>query len=148
MDVINRPEIFGNQLILNDDDEPIGIEDKLLISATDLWISDAVELVRKFGGHVHPAHIDRESNGIVSILGDIPSEYRFQNFEFREKGNISEYVGRFSVVTEYNSLVCSDAHHLWDISEAENCIVIDDEPYSSSLVRQKFFEYLEGVQKI
>lgn len=148
MDVINRPEIFGNQLILNDDDEPIGIEDKLLISATDLWISDAVELVREFGGHVHPAHIDRESNGIVSILGDIPSEYRFQNFEFREKGNISEYVGRFSVVTEYNSLVCSDAHHLWDISEAENCIVIDDEPYSSSLVRQKFFEYLEGVQKI
>ena len=145
MDIKNRPEIFGDQLILNGDDELIDIEDKLLIYATDLWICDAVDLVRKFGGHVHPAHIDRESNGIVSILGDIPSEYGFGIFEFREGENIIPYGDRFSFVSKDNALVCSDAHHLWDISEAEHFIEIDDEPYSSSLVRQRFFEYLNGI---
>ena len=144
MDIQNRPEIFGEQIVMNGDDEIIDTEDILLISATDLWIGDAIELVKSCGGHVHPAHIDRESNGIVSILGDIPSEYGFKNFEFRERENIFSYSGRFPCVSSENSLVCSDAHHLWDISEAENCIEIDDEPYSSSLVRQRFFEYLEG----
>lgn len=146
MNVKNRPEIFGEQLIMNGNDEIIATEETLLISATDLWIGDAVELVRSYGGHVHPAHIDRESNGIVSILGDIPTEYGFNRFEFRDKDNIIPYGDRFPFVSEKNSLVCSDAHSLWDISEAENFIEIDDEPYSSSLVRQRFFEYLEGAE--
>lgn len=146
MDIKNRPEIFGEQLILNGDDEVIATEECLLISATDLGIGEAVDLVRAYGGHVHPAHIDRESNGIVSILGNIPSEYGFEIFEFREKENIAPYGEKFSAVLKPNSLICSDAHRLWDISEAENFIEISDEPYSSSLVRQRFFEYLEGVK--
>ena len=60
MPIANRPEIFGNQLILDGEDEQIGVEEKLLISATDLWIDDAIDLARSFGAHVHPAHVDRE----------------------------------------------------------------------------------------
>ena len=146
MDIKNRPEIFGNQLILDGDDEPVGNEDKLLISATDLWIGDAVELVRKFGGHVRPAHIDRESNGIVAILGDIPKEYRFNCFEFKSADNIAQYKERFSFISEEKILVCSDAHHLWDINEAEHSLTLDDEPYSSSLVRERLFEYLNNLE--
>jgi len=141
----NRPDIFGNQLILDGDDEKIGEEKRLLISATDLWLSDALELVRRHNGYVHPAHINRESNGIVAILGDIPEEYGFRCYEFNGKDDVPEYKDRFRFISDEKILICSDAHHLWDINEAENCLLIDDEPYSSSLVRRRFFEHLEQM---
>lgn len=144
MPIKNRPEIFGDQIILDSEDEPVATVDTLLISATDLPIEDAVKLARSFGAHVHPAHIDRESNGIVAILGDIPSEYGFSIFELRERENAQKLCSTVEELNEKNILVCSDAHHLWDISEAENSLMIDDEPYSSALVRKRLFEMLES----
>ncbi|MBE6593649.1 MAG: PHP domain-containing protein [Ruminococcaceae bacterium] len=143
MPIKNRPEIFGEQLILDGEDEQIGEFDTLLISATDLPIDEAIELARSYGAHVHPAHIDRESNGIVAILGDIPSEYGFSTFELRERGNAEKLSETVEELGQKNVLVCSDAHHLWDISEAENSLMIDDEPYSSALVRKKVLAMLE-----
>ena len=148
MPIKNRPEIFGDQLILDGEDEQIGIEETLLISATDLSIDEAVELARSFGAHVHPAHIDRQSNGIIAILGDIPTEYGFRTFELRERENIKELSLTVEELSEDSALICSDAHHLWDISEAENFVMIDDEPYSSALVRKKLFERLERADMV
>ena len=140
----NRPEIFGDQLILNGEDEPIGEVERLLISPTDLPIDEAVRFARSYSAHVHPAHIDRESNGILAVLGDIPSEYEFKIFELRERANSKRISDTVEELDENNILVCSDAHQLWDISEAENSFFIDDEPYSSSLVRKRIFEMLES----
>jgi DNA polymerase III alpha subunit len=148
MPISNRPEIFGNQLVLDKEDEIIGEEDKLLISATDLPIEDAIALARAFGAHVHPAHIDRESNGIVAILGDVPADYEFSIFEMREKKNSQRLSAVVEELSDDNILICSDAHHLWDISEAENSVLIDDEPYSSALVRRKLFEWLDRADRI
>ena len=106
-------------------------------------IADAIALARDFGAHVHPAHIDRESNGIVAILGDVPPEYEFETFELRERASLERLAPIVEELNENNLLVCSDAHHLWDVSEAENSLDIDDEPYSSSLVRHRLFEMLE-----
>lgn len=138
----NRADIFGNQLILDGEDCEIGTVENLLISATDLWVQEALDLARSFGAHVHPAHIDRESNGMVAILGDIPKEYGFECFEFKEQKAIGEYRQRFSEIGEDSVLVCSDAHRLWELNEAEHFLMLEDEPYSSSLVRKKLFEYL------
>ena len=145
MQIPNRPEIFGNQWILDGEDEPIGVEEILLISATDLPIDAAVDLARAYGAHVHPAHIDRESNGIVAILGDIPEEYGFSAFELKEAEKLEETMARFSQVRKNAVLVSSDAHRLWEINEAEHSILLEDEPYSSSFVRQRFFEYLNDL---
>lgn len=144
----NRADIFGNQIIMDGLDNEIGSEGKLLISATDLWIQDALDLARRFGAHVHPAHIDRESNGIVSILGDIPLEYGFGCFEFHDKASIASYRHCFSTIGEDSVLVCSDAHQLWNMNEAEHQILLNDEPYSSSLVRKRLFEHLRRFETL
>ncbi len=144
MPVENSPEIFGNQILTDSDDEPVGTENLLLISATDLWMSDAVKLAGKYGAHVHPAHIDRESNGIISVLGDFSADYGFGFAEFRDSGNIEKYRDKYKNLSGIRTLVCSDAHRLWDISEAENSFELDDEPYSSALVRKRLFEMLDG----
>ena len=144
MNIENRPEIFGNQLILDGDDNIVCTESKLLISATDLWMGDAVELAKKYGAHVHPAHVDREANGIISVLGDIPSDYGFDCLEFNELSSVEEIKRKYPVAKDALHVVSSDAHYLWNINEADNFIELDDEPYSSALVRKRLFEYLNG----
>lgn len=144
----NRQEIFGRQLILDGEDEVVGEEELLLISATDLPIKVALELARRFGAYVYPAHIDRQSNGILSILGDIPDEYGFNVFELRDKESIDKLSPTVKRLNKDTTFVCSDAHQLWNINEAENYILIDDEPYSSELVRKKFFERLEKADLV
>ena len=141
-DIKNRADIFGNQLILDGDDEQIGTEEKLLITATDLWAADAIALARSFGAHVRPAHIDRTSNGIISILGDVPTEYGFNFVEFNDKENIGSIFRDYTSLEGCSTVVSSDAHHLWDINEAEHYFEIDDEPYSSAEVRRRFFDIL------
>lgn len=138
----NRPDIFGNQLILDGNDEIVREEKRLLISATDLLIEDAVALARKFGAHVHPAHIDRESNGILATLGDIPEEYGFHWCELNDADNFELCRKSVSSLSRDSVLVCSDAHHLWDINEADHSILLEDEPYSSRLIRQRLFQAL------
>ena len=145
MPIKNRPEIFGNQFIMNGSDEITGSEEKLLISSTDLPVEEAIKLARECGAHVHPAHIDRESNGMIAILGDIPKEYDFDYVELNDSNNLTDISNRFSSINKNKVLVCSDAHHLWAISEAENSIDIDDEPYSSALVRKNLFNILNSI---
>ena len=140
----NKPMIFGDQLILDGEDEQVGTEELLLISATDLWMADAIKLAKSYGAHVHPAHVDRESNGIISVLGDIPEEYGFGCVEYNGTDRIDDIKSNHSVASKAKHIVSSDSHHLWDINEADNFIELDDEPYSSALVRKRLFEYLGG----
>lgn len=139
--VKNRPDIFGNQWVVDSDDNLLETEETLLINATDLDVASALELVHRFGGAVYPAHIDRPSNGMVAILGTVPAEYGFTSVEF------NDYEQREEILAEHglencNTLCSSDAHNLGRINEAEHFIDLEDEPYSSALVRQRLIEFL------
>ncbi len=136
MPIKNRPDIFGNQLMMDENDEVIGREEILLISATDLDIGSAVKLVEKMGGVCYPAHIDRPSNGIITTLGDLPADYGFSCVEFNDPQNEASYREKYAATKGTVSVFSSDAHHLWDINEQGNFLMIEDEPYSSALVRE------------
>ena len=144
MPVKNRPDIFGNQLILNGDDEQIGTEEMLLISATDLYMSDALGLARRYGAHVRPAHIDRESNGMIAVLGDVPLEYGFNYVEFNDSANVDTLRLGYPSLDGTGTLVCSDAHHLWDINEAEHFLCLDAPCEDEDCVRKMTFGLLLG----
>ena len=139
----NKVEIFGDQLILDENDEIIGNDDYLLIPATDLSIEDAAAMARSYGAVVFPAHIDRQENGIIEVLGAIPEEPGFTCVEFYDKSKREEYIKKYSL-ENMGVLTDSDAHYLWKINEAENFIMIDDEPYSSDLVRRRLIEKIRN----
>lgn len=138
----NKSKIFGRQLIMDEKDEIKAEEEMLLINATTLDLDDAYKLCTEFGGVCYPAHVDRQSNGIIAILGDIPKEVPFASFELNDKASLESYRERYSALRDKSFVVSSDAHNLWSISEGENTVEIDDEPYSSALVRKKLLEYL------
>lgn len=139
----NRKDIFGDQLILDEEDNVIGEEEHLLLNASTLSIEEAGLLARKYGAAVFPAHIDRDENGIIAALGCVPETPHFHAVEFRDRESIGEYSEKYGL-SDKLILTDSDAHYLWDISEAENYIELEDEPYSSDLVRRKLIEALSG----
>ena len=139
----NRKDIFGDQLILDEEDNVIGEEEHLLLNASTLSIENAERLAKKYGAAVFPAHIDRDENGIIAALGCVPETPHFHAVEFRDRESIGEYSEKYGL-SDKLILTESDAHYLWDISEAENYIELEDEPYSSDLVRRKLIEALSG----
>ncbi len=137
----NRPDIFGEQIICGENDEVIGHEDNLLLNATEITIEEAARLADSFGGICYPAHIDREANGILAVLGFFPETPKFGCIEFNDPANVHELILRHRL-QDKKVIVSSDAHYLWDIKEKREFFELDDEPYSGALVRKRLFEYL------
>ncbi len=142
----NKPEIFGHQHLIDENDEICGEEEFLLINATTISLDEAFDEVIKRGGVCYPAHIDRSSNGIIAMLGDFPPEPQFTAFELNSADSLSDCRGKFPILTRRGLVhtAASDAHYLTDISEVGFEVELSDEPYSSALVRNRLIDYLLG----
>lgn len=139
----NRVDIFGEQLILDENDEIIGTEENLLSVATNITVDECVKLAEEFKGVCYPAHIDRQSNGIIAVLGTFPKDLGFRCAEYRDIENIENYKSKYNL-ENLTAVIDSDAHYLTDIKDAENFFLLEDEPYSSDLVRKEIFKILKG----
>ncbi len=145
MNFPNKVEVFGQQLIFDENDEPCGVDDNFLPAATSLSLEDACKLANSHGALVFPAHIDKVANGIVGILGVMPEQPAFSCVEYNDSEKKEQLETANPILIGKKILVNSDAHYLWDINEKENFIILDDEPYSSDYVRSKLFEYLRSM---
>ncbi len=140
----NRVDIFGDQIIMNAEDEPIGIEADLLPNATGLSLEEVPPLVSAHDGVCLPAHIDREANGIIATLGTFPESPHFVSAELHDFERSDAYREKYPVLRDMLLLGGSDAHYLWDIRDAHAYFDLDDEPYSGDRVRHELFRHLKG----
>ena len=138
----NRPDIFGDQLIVDEEDNIIGTDEDLLSNATDIPYDDVPKLVKNFNGICFPAHIDREANGVIATLGTFPQEPHFNIAEFHNEEVREEYIAKYPILKDKLLTIGSDAHFLWDIRDKNAYFELDDEPFSSDRVRQSLFELL------
>ncbi len=137
MKLKNRVEIFGSQPIMAAEDEIVGEDPYFLPAATTLSLSEAAAMVRSMGGVAYPAHIDRESNGMLAILGAFPEEPEFTLCEVRDKPNAEKLSGGRRVV------VSSDAHRLTDFAVTLNHMELDcPDDAEPDEVRSALFRYL------
>jgi predicted metal-dependent phosphoesterase TrpH len=105
----NRPDYFGDQVWVDENDNILGEEDRLLISALDRNINQAYEAVHRLGGVFIPAHIDRKSNSLTSQLGFVPKDIKADALEISP--NVSPDEVRKQKWGEIKPLIAgSDAH--------------------------------------
>ena len=142
----NKVDIFGEQLIMDGDDNVIGTDEYLLSNATMITIDNAKSAVESFGGVAYPAHVDREANGIIATLGNFPEECGFISAEFYDEEKVEEYLQRYENLKSKRILVSSDAHFIWGIKDKRDYFEIDDEPYSGDKVRSEIFKILRAVK--
>ena len=126
----NDEKIFGKQLIINEDDEVIGSNDRLLIGATSLSLQKIVQTIRSLGGLTIASHIDRSSFSIIAQLGFIPEgllldalelspNYEHRTARFASRQANPELYG-FPLVT------FSDAHFLKDIGRSFTIFLMEE----------------------
>ena len=68
----NNERFFGRQQVMNERDEEIDVEERLLIGALDLPFEACAARIREAGGLCVPAHINRGSSGVLGALGFLP----------------------------------------------------------------------------
>ena len=141
----NRVDIFGNQFICDSEDNVIGEEKHLLSVATDISIEEAPSLLESFDGICFPAHIDRESNGFIAVLGTFPDYLGFTCAEFHDGEKISSSLESYNLDGK-RIVIDSDAHFLWDIKERSDFLTLEEIPKGSKNAGEWLIKYLrEGV---
>ena len=124
--VKNRPEIFGRQVIMNSADEETGEIEQLLLPATEIGIMDAHRIVGEFGGICYPAHIDRDSLSILSVLGEIDESCGFTTAELADISKLPQLKQEHPILEKMHIITCSDAHYLQNMREAENTLELKE----------------------
>jgi predicted metal-dependent phosphoesterase TrpH len=111
----NDPEVFGLQVIANEQDEVVAFEDRLLIGAVDLPVEEIVSHIHRLGGIAIASHVDKERNSVISQLGFIPPDLKFDALEVSRHTPHNEAVGRFAQYSGFPLVRNSDAHFIDDV---------------------------------
>lgn len=118
----NDPDLFGDQIIVATNGDPVALEEALLIGATDLGIAQIVEKIHQLEGLAIASHIDRPSFSILSQLGFIPENLALDGVELsRQAGAEGQYPHRSLPVVR-----SSDAHLPEEIGQAFTTFLMEE----------------------
>ena len=124
LNVKNREDIFGKQLIMNEEDIVVGKVEKLLINATDISFDEVYDLMVQYHGVMIPAHIDKSTTSLISNLGFIPPDSRFRVVELKDLKKLHRLMEIHPYLKECMILTNSDAHYLPDIHEPIHTMLV------------------------
>lgn len=68
-DLENDPEVFGTQILMDENDQVLGSDSAFLVGSCDIGVDEIVPLVEQYGGVVYPAHLDSNAFSVLSNLG-------------------------------------------------------------------------------
>ncbi|MDR0596377.1 MAG: PHP domain-containing protein [Clostridiales Family XIII bacterium] len=113
-DIENNPDVFGRQPLMDENDEEVGTERKLLVAATDISVDDIYGIALSHGGAAVPAHIDRPAFSLLCNFGFIPDGYPFGSYEINpwNDARAAELAESNPVLAGKTLISNSDAHDL------------------------------------
>lgn len=105
---------FGEQFFMNAQGQMLRQETKMLSAPSTLTLSESVNLIKQYNGLAIAAHLDRRSFSVISQLGMLPEDIRFDAIE------ISAAAVRASRLPEFASfglpvITSSDSHFLSEV---------------------------------
>lgn len=77
----NDSEFFGEQWVVDDRDQVVAENGRLLIGATELTLREIVDRVHGNGGIVIAAHVERPSYSLLGQLGFVPRDLNLDAVE-------------------------------------------------------------------
>ena len=134
----NKAEIYGRQVIMDKEDNEIDEIGDLLLPASFIGIGEAYGTAKRFGGICYPAHIDRDSLSILSVLGEIDEYCGFKTAELADISKLPELKAQHPILNSMNIITCSDAHYLENMRDAANTLDLPE------LTREAVIAYLDN----
>ncbi len=112
----NDEKAFGMQVLVNEKEEVLGFNERLLIGATTIPLDDVIQLIHSLKGLAIASHIDREAFSIIGHLGFVPENMELDALEISPRITFEEAKKRFAC--NYPITSSSDAHYPDDIGKS------------------------------
>lgn len=109
-DIKNNVDLFGYQVVVNEEEEIVYEEEKLLISAINRSIDQVEQEVHRLEGIFIPAHVNRAKFSLISQLGFIPTELKFDALELSKHMETNVFFKTFPYLQKATIIRSSDAH--------------------------------------
>lgn len=121
----NDEATFGHQVVVNEQEEVVCFNKKLLIGATTLSLEKVVDLIHSLNGLAVASHIDREAFSVIGQLGFIPPGVALDALEFSPRITRETVSEQFPQANAYPLITSSDAHSLEDIGKSSTTFVME-----------------------
>lgn len=116
----NDASIFGNQLVVDCDDNVVTTQKRLLLVGAYVAVEKVHALAQRYGGVAIPAHVDRDENGMVAILGDVVEPFDVVELSSHAtEQQVKQFCKTRKVVVD------SDAHTLQDVGKANGVMQVE-----------------------
>ena len=118
----NDEERFGYQLIVDENEDVTGEEERLLISSLDVDLDTLYDKVHEIGGLFVPAHVNKPASSLMSQLGFVPPDIKADALEISKHVRKEDFLRKFAYLKKFAFTKSSDAHFLHIIGEV-HCIL-------------------------
>lgn len=116
----NKPNKFGNQILVDEFGDVIGTEDRLLQFPTKMNIEEVFYAARQMGGAAFYAHLENKASSVLSVLGMIPASPAPKAVECTNNAAGQAFYEKKARALEKITFFNSDAYRLADINTADN----------------------------
>jgi PHP family Zn ribbon phosphoesterase len=114
-DLANNERLFGTQITVNASDDLVALNERLLITATDLTLAAVIMGAERLGGLAIPAHVDRPAFGLLGQLGFVPPDLGPRAVEVSRHVNPRLAAELDPALAGRVVIQSSDAHFLADV---------------------------------
>jgi len=122
----NDERAFGEQVMVNENDQVVGVSDRLLIGATGLSLGQIVESIRSLSGLAIASHVDREGFSIIGQLGFIPEGLPLDALEVSPRMSVERARATLPGASAFPVVTFSDAHQPEEIGTRWTDFLVED----------------------
>jgi PHP family Zn ribbon phosphoesterase len=122
----NDEKMYGDQIVVNEKDEVLDFNKRLLIGSTMLSAQEIIDTTHSLGGLSIASHIDKEAFSIISQLGFITEDMGFDALEFSPNTDRESAEQTFGEYESFAWISSSDAHYPQDIGKRTTSFFINE----------------------
>ncbi|MCK5776741.1 MAG: PHP domain-containing protein, partial [Bacteroidales bacterium] len=112
----NKPDYFGEQLLVNEKEEILNEEPYLLINALDQDVDEISAFVYEQEGIFIPAHIDRAAFSLTSQLGFVPPDLKCHAYEISKHTTVEKMIDTAPYLQNSCYIESCDGHYIADVA--------------------------------
>jgi PHP family Zn ribbon phosphoesterase len=127
---MNDPAIFGYQVQVDEDENVVYEEKRLLINAISKSFEETEAFIHSMNGLFIPAHLNRPKNSIYSQLGFLPDKLNADAVEISRATTSEQFIAVHPEVKNFTVLRNSDAHYPQDIGTAFTLFYIEEATFN------------------
>ncbi len=129
-DIKNNPLFFGDQVQIDEEENIVYTEERLLTNAINVSIGELEIFVRNHDGLFIPAHIDRMKNSIYSQLGFLPAGLKADALEISRRSTPKIFSAAHPEINAFPLVTNSDSHVPEHIGTAFSNFFLDSPCFS------------------